>query len=48
MPPWEVGCRASPGGWHLLGTTTEPLWVLTLDPPAVLRPGVRVRFVERP
>jgi KipI family sensor histidine kinase inhibitor len=36
---------ASPGGWQLLGRTTAPVWDLDRDPPALLRPGVRVRFV---
>ena len=35
---------ASPGGWHLLGRTATVLWDLGRDPPALLRPGVRVRF----
>lgn len=36
--------RPSPGGWHLLGSTTAPLWDVTRDPPALLRPGTKVRF----
>lgn len=39
--------KASPGGWQLIGTTPVPMWDLTRDPPALLRPGGRVRFVER-
>ncbi len=35
---------ASPGGWHLIGTTNVPLWDTNLDPPAALWPGRRVRF----
>lgn len=38
--------RASPGGWRLLGTTTLALWDEGRDPPALLRPGTTVRFVE--
>lgn len=38
--------RASPGGWQLLGHTDLAVWDLARDPPALLRPGVRVRFVE--
>lgn len=38
--------RASPGGWQLIGHTDEPLWDLDRDPPALLRPGLRVRFVD--
>jgi KipI family sensor histidine kinase inhibitor len=36
--------RPSPGGWHLLGRTTAPLWDPSRETPALLRPGVRVRF----
>ncbi len=39
--------RESPGGWQLVGRTDAALWDLDRDPPALLRPGVRVRFVER-
>jgi KipI family sensor histidine kinase inhibitor len=38
--------RASPGGWQLLGTTDLPVWDVERDPPALLRPGARVRFVD--
>ena len=38
--------RASPGGWQLIGTTDLELFDLRRDPPALLGPGVRVRFVE--
>lgn len=37
--------RESPGGWQLIGTTSLPMWDLERDPPAVLLPGARVRFV---
>jgi len=37
----------SPGGWRLIGRTEAVLWDLDRDPPALLRPGVTVRFVER-
>jgi KipI family sensor histidine kinase inhibitor len=36
---------ASPGGWHLIGRTEARLWRMEDDPPAVLRPGDRVRFL---
>jgi len=36
--------RSSPGGWHLLGRTSVPLWDAGRTPPALLRPGTRVRF----
>lgn len=35
---------ASPGGWHLLGTTERTLFDSTADRPALIRPGDRVRF----
>lgn len=38
--------RESPGGWQLIGRTTLQPWDIDRDPPALLLPGVRVRFVE--
>ncbi len=38
--------KASPGGWQLLGQTFTPMWDLARDPPALLQPGQRVRFVD--
>jgi KipI family sensor histidine kinase inhibitor len=35
---------ASPGGWQLLGRTAAPLWDPGADPPALLSPGMTVRF----
>ena len=35
---------ATPGGWHLIGRTTIPLFDPAKDPPALLVPGDRVRF----
>jgi KipI family sensor histidine kinase inhibitor len=41
--------RQMPGGWQLIGRTDAVLWDLDRDPPALLPPGTRVRFVaERP
>jgi len=37
--------RDSPGGWRLLGTTELVLFDAESDPPALLEPGDRVRFV---
>ena len=34
----------TPGGWHLLGSTTLRMFDPGRDPPALLRPGDRVRF----
>jgi KipI family sensor histidine kinase inhibitor len=39
--------RESPGGWQLIGHTELATWDITRDPPALLTPGARVRFVER-
>jgi KipI family sensor histidine kinase inhibitor len=39
--------RSSPGGWRILGTTDAVLWDQDRDPPALLPPGTRVRFVAR-
>lgn len=38
--------RESPGGWQLIGRTELQIWNIDRDPPALLRPGVRVRFRE--
>lgn len=37
--------RSSPGGWQLIARTRERLWDVDRDPPALLAPGTRVRFV---
>ena len=39
--------QATPGGWQLIGRTVVPMWDMTREPPALLRPGVRCRFVQR-
>lgn len=36
---------ASPGGWRLVGRTTETLFDVRREPPALLTPGTRVRLV---
>jgi KipI family sensor histidine kinase inhibitor len=36
--------RATPGGWRLLGRTAAKLWDPARRPPALLTPGVPVRF----
>jgi allophanate hydrolase subunit 1 len=35
----------TPGGWNLIGRTDLTLWDVERDPPALLAPGDRVRFV---
>jgi KipI family sensor histidine kinase inhibitor len=36
--------QESPGGWQLVGRTDAVLFDVDRDPPALLRPGIRVRF----
>lgn len=38
--------RESPGGWQLIGHAEVDVFDLDRDPPALLVPGARVRFVE--
>ncbi|MFT3717122.1 5-oxoprolinase/urea amidolyase family protein [Pseudorhodoferax sp.] len=38
--------QASPGGWQLIGVTRAPMWDLSRPVPALLQPGLRVRFVD--
>ncbi len=38
--------RASPGGWQIIGRTHVPVWDARRDPPGLLTPGRRVRFVD--
>jgi allophanate hydrolase subunit 1 len=39
---------ASPGGWRLVGRTSEVLWDVERVPPARLAPGTRVRLEVAP
>jgi KipI family sensor histidine kinase inhibitor len=39
--------RATAGGWRLIGRTDVELFDPGRDPPALLQPGDRVRFVPR-
>ena len=39
--------RSSPGGWQLIGHTDAVLFDVESDPPALLEPGMTVRFVAR-
>jgi inhibitor of KinA len=36
----------TPGGWHVIGRTDLSAWDPHRDPPALLEPGARVRFVR--
>lgn len=56
VPPGAVGLadawsgiypREGPGGWQLIGRTDQTLWDLSQSPPALLQPGITVRFVDR-
>lgn len=38
--------QASPGGWQIIGVTTEKMWDLDRAVPALVQPGFRVRFVD--
>ncbi|KFZ76692.1 allophanate hydrolase [Amycolatopsis sp. MJM2582] len=38
--------NASPGGWHLIGRTTLPVWDVERQPPNLLAPGTRIRFTS--
>jgi len=38
--------RSSPGGWQLLGHTEAILWDIGRQPPALLKPGAVVRFID--
>ena len=37
--------QASPGGWHLIGHTEVPLFNPAVSTPALLQPGMQVRFM---
>jgi KipI family sensor histidine kinase inhibitor len=39
--------RESPGGWHLIGSTSAELWDVARQPPALIEPGRQVRFVRQ-
>jgi allophanate hydrolase subunit 1 len=36
----------TPGGWHIIGHTDTVMFDPARDPPAILRPGDKVRFVR--
>ncbi|KKW69308.1 hypothetical protein AAV94_00345 [Lampropedia cohaerens] len=38
--------KDSPGGWQLLGVTPCQMWDMRRSEPVLLRPGMRVRFVD--
>ena len=40
--------RVSPGGWQLIGTTDLAMFDVDRQPPVLLSPGTRVRFVQAP
>ncbi|MGW4715164.1 5-oxoprolinase subunit B family protein [Nocardia sp. NPDC004260] len=38
--------RSTPGGWQVIGTTDLRMWDVGRDPPALIRAGAAVRFVD--
>ncbi|MFX4271787.1 5-oxoprolinase subunit B family protein [Propionibacteriaceae bacterium Y1685] len=38
--------RRAPGGWQLIGTTSAAMWDSTRTPPALLAPGMAIRFID--
>ncbi|WP_280298307.1 5-oxoprolinase subunit B family protein [Nocardia neocaledoniensis] len=38
--------RGTPGGWQLIGSTDLRMWAVDRDPPALVRAGTAVRFVD--
>ncbi|MFQ6325466.1 5-oxoprolinase subunit B family protein [Nocardia sp. CWNU-33] len=38
--------RSTPGGWQLIGSTDLEMWDVDRDPPALIRVGATVRFVD--
>ena len=56
VPKGSVGIAGSqtgvypletPGGWHILGYTETEFFLPEKDPPSLLKPGDRVRFIVR-
>jgi KipI family sensor histidine kinase inhibitor len=47
-PQTGIYPRSSPGGWQIVGRTTDVLFDPAASPPARLAPGDRVRFVPSP
>lgn len=38
--------KEGPGGWQLIGTTPVSMWDMSRTEPALIRPGMQVRFVD--
>ncbi|PKV78676.1 5-oxoprolinase subunit B family protein [Nocardia fluminea] len=38
--------RGTPGGWQLIGSTDLRMWAVDRDPPALVRAGSAIRFVD--
>ncbi|MFD0360377.1 allophanate hydrolase subunit 1 [Nocardia sp. GCM10030253] len=38
--------RSTPGGWQLIGSTDLEMWDVDREPPAIIRAGAAVRFVN--
>lgn len=39
--------QETPGGWQIIGHSDMPMWDIERQPPALMRPCTRCRFVER-
>jgi KipI family sensor histidine kinase inhibitor len=39
--------QATPGGWHLIGSTSAKVWDIQRRPPALITPGTVVRFLPQ-
>jgi inhibitor of KinA len=47
-PQTSIYPTEGPGGWWLIGRTSLPVWDPSRQPPALLAPGMRVRFLPVP
>ena len=38
--------KESPGGWHIIGSTSADLFDVSRNPPNLLNPGTKIRFIK--
>lgn len=38
--------KESPGGWHIIGSTSADLFDVSRNPPNLLNPGIKIRFIK--
>lgn len=38
--------KESPGGWHIIGTTSADLFDVSRNPPNLVNPGTKIRFIK--